>query len=199
MSNEIVLATPTAVEVAPKDPLDALSPEEMKAYKAYLKKNDPPLAPRVQAELFSLYINGSTTEEIAKLNPNFSLGMVVRAKVDGLWDQRRDAHLDHLFSTVRDRVSQVQMESVVFTSDLLASANKMFGDKIKKYIQTGDEAELGTLKIDSLKQYRDAVELLLKLTGQDKKIEVKGETKTTVEFKGKLNPKEAAALLKLAE
>ena len=191
MSEEIV--------VAPADPKDLLSPEETKAYKAYLKKNEPPLSPRVQAELFSLYLNGSTTEEIAALNPNFNLGMIVRAKVDGLWDQRRDAHLDALFSGVRDRVQQVQMESVLFTSDLLASANKMFGDKIKKYIQTGDESYLGTLKIDSLKQYRDAVDLLLKLTGQDKKMEIKGETKTTVEFTGKLNPKEAAALLKLAE
>jgi hypothetical protein len=90
------------------------------------------------------------------------------------------------------------MESVMFSADLLASANKMFGDKLKKYIQTGDERELGTLKIDSLKQYRDAVELLLKLTGQDKKVEITGQVKQTVEFTGPMTPKDAAALLKSA-
>jgi hypothetical protein len=191
MSSEIVVAEPQAT--------DLLSPEEARAYRIYLKKNDPPLAPRIQAELFSLYLNGSSTEEIAALNPNFNLGMIVRAKVDGLWDLRRQEHLDHLLSTVKDRALQVQLESVVLTSDMLASANKMFGNKFKKFLQTGDDKELGTLKIDSLKQYRDAVDLFMKLTGQDKKMEIKSDTKTTVEFTGKLSPKEAAALLKLSE
>ncbi len=187
MSEEIVLS-----------PVERLSPEERKAYKLYVQKNDPPLSPSVQAQLFSLYLNGTSCEEIAKLNPNFSLGMIVRARVEGLWDERRDAHLESLFSGVRERVQQVQMESVVFTSDLLSSANKMFGDKLKKYLQTGDERELGALRIDSLKQYRDAVDLLMKLTGQDKKIEVTGQTKTVVEFTGPVSPKDAAALLKRA-
>lgn len=188
MTEEIVLS-----------PVERLTPEERKAYKLYVQKNDPPLAPSIQAQLFSLYLNGTTCEEIQKLNPNFSLGMIVRARVEGLWDDRRDAHLQTLFEGVRERVQQVQMESVVFTSDLLASANKMFGDKLKKYLQTGDERELGSLRIDSLKQYRDAVDLLMKLTGQDKKIEVSGQTKTVVEFTGPMSPKDAAALLKAAK
>jgi hypothetical protein len=104
-----------------------------------------------------------------------------------------------LFEGVRERVEQVQMESVLFTTDLLSSANKMFGDKLKKYIQTGDERELGALKVDSLKQYRDAVDLLLRLTGQSNKVEVTGETKRVIEFSGKLTPKAAAAILRAAD
>ena len=179
-------------------PVDRLSPEERKAFKLYVQKGDPPLAVGVQAQLYALYLNGSSCEDIVKLNPNFSLGMIVRAKIEGLWDDRRDTHLQTLFESVRERVQQVQMESVMFSADLLASANKMFGDKLKKYIQTGDERELGTLKIDSLKQYRDAVELLLKLTGQDKKVEVTGQVKNVVEFTGPMTPQAAAALLKSA-
>jgi hypothetical protein len=182
-----------------KSALDLLSPEERKAYKLYVQKGDPPLSPTVQMQLFELFLNGSTCEEIIQLNPNFSLGMIVRARVEGLWDERRAKHIDHLFEHVRERVQQVQMESVMFTSDLLAGANKMFGDKLKKYLQTGDERELGGLRIDTLKQYRDAVDLLMKLTGQDKKVEVTGTTKTVVEFKGPLSPKTAAALLKAAD
>lgn len=191
MSEEIV--------VKPVDAIELLNPEEKKAYRLYLAKGDPPLSPKVQAELFSLFLNGSTCEEIVKLNPNFNLGMVVRARVDGQWDLRADEYRDHLFAVVKDRVMQAQMESVLMTADLLTAANIVEREKIKKFIQTRDPRELGSLKIDSIKQYRDVVDLLLKLTGQDKKIEVKGEQKTTVEFKGKLNPKEAAALLKLAD
>jgi hypothetical protein len=187
MTEEIVLS-----------PIEMLTPEERKAFKLYIQKGDPPLSPGVQAQLYTLYLNGSTCEEIVKLNPNFNLGMVARAKVEGLWDERREKHINHLFENVRERVQQVQMESVMFSADLLASANKMFGDKLKTYLQTGDERELGTLRIDSLKQYRDAVELLLKLTGQDRKVEVSGQTKTVVEFKGPIAPKDAAAILRKA-
>lgn len=187
MAEEIVLS-----------PVERLSPEERKAYKLYIQKGDPPLAPGVQAQLFNLYLNGSTCEDIVKLNPNFTLGMVARAKVEGLWDERREKHINHLFENVRERVQQVQMESVMFSADLLASANKMFGDKLKSYLQTGDDRELGTLRIDSLKQYRDAVELLLKLTGQNRKVEVTGQTKTVVELKGPMQPRDAAALLRKA-
>lgn len=190
---------PEEIVVKEPEPTDLLSPEEAKAYRLYMKKNDPPLAPKIQAELFSLYLNGSSCEEIAQLNPHFNLGMIVRARVEGLWDKRRNEHLANLFSGVRERVQQVQMESIMLTSDLLAAANKRFGEKLKRYIQTGDERELGALQVDSLKQYRDAVDLLLKLTGQDKKVEVKGEITKTVEFKGKLSPKDAAALLKAAD
>lgn len=191
MSEEIV--------VKPVEPVDLLTPEEAKAYRLYMKKGDPPLAPGIQAELFSLYLNGTPCEDIARLNPNFSLGMIVRARIEGLWDARRDAHIRSLFENVRERVAQVQAESIMLTADMLAAANKQFGDKLKRFIQTGDESVLGDLKIDSLKQYRDAVALLMQLTGQDKKVQVSGEVTKTVEFKGKLDAKQAAALLKLAD
>ncbi len=181
------------------NPKDLLTKEEARAYRIYMAKKDPPLAPQIQAQLFNLYLNGASCEEIQRLNPNLSLGMIVRARVEGLWDDQRQRYLDSLFSAVRERVQQVQMESVMLTADMLAAANKMFGDKLKKYIQTDDPRELGELRIDSLKQYRDAVELLMKLTGQDKKVEVTGTTKTVVEFKNKLTPIEAAAILKAAD
>lgn len=180
--------------------MELLTPEEKKALKLYRAKNDPPLAPQIQMQLFELYLNGSSCEEIQRLNPNVPLGMIVRARIDGDWDRRLSDYRDRLLTEVRTRVEQVQVESVMFTADMLAAANKMNGDKLKKFIQTGDSRELGDLNITSLKQYRDAVELLLKLTGQDRKVEVKGEQKTTIEVRaGKLTPKEAAALIKAAD
>ena len=187
------------IQTTPSDPVELLTADERKAYKLWKAKGEAPLAPIVQAQLYKLFLNGNTCDDIQRLNPNVPLGMIVRARVDGLWDQRRDRHVATLFEEVRARVQQVQMESVMFTSDLLAAANKQFGDKLKKYIQTGDPRELGDLNINSLKQYRDAVDLLLKLTGQSNKVTVGGEVTQTIEVRGKLSPAEAAVLLKAAD
>jgi len=190
MSNELAVSE-----------IEGLPPVELEAYSKYVSKGGAPLSPGVQAQLFSLYLHGDSCEEIAELNKNFTLGMIVKAKVDGLWEHKRIAHLRELLDSVKDRVTQTQLESALFASDLLAATHKIHGKKLRKAIQTGNEDDAGELAIHSIKQYRDAVDLLLKVTGQDTKqqVTVKGEQTHTIEFKGKMTPQEAALALAAIE
>lgn len=159
--------------------LEALSERELDSLKRFregkTKGLSYPLAPVTQAKLFELYLNGSCCEDIQKLNPTFTLGQVVDACVDGKWEQRRRNHINRLLSRVRDRVVQVQSESVEFMSNMLAAAHKLHGDKLKKFLQTGNEKDLGDVKIENLEQYRKAADVLLKLTGQSNTQKVAGE------------------------
>lgn len=183
-----------------------LTPKERGAYWSALKNN--PLSPAKQAQLFELFLNGKSCEEIANLN-KMPLGEVVRARIDFEWDQKKDEHVTYLLSSVRDRVRQIQLESITFSADLLAAAHKLHGERIRKFIQSGDEAELGDLKITNLKAYKDAVELLLKLTGQDKEaatnvIVNSGEANVTVAENAERKhaiwtAEEAAEVLKLID
>lgn len=152
---------------------DLLSSKELIAYDRYKKEGGHPLSPTVHAQFFALYLNGKTPDEIQTLNPGYPLGAIIKALVEGRWIERKREHLDNLLEGARGRVEQVQLESIVFVSDLLSAANKMHGDKIKKYLQTGNATELGDLKIDSLGAYTRAVDLLMKLTQQDGESKVK--------------------------
>jgi|SRR6185312_8440515 len=153
----------SAIEIAAK-----LDEREQYALTKWQNSNHPPLAPDTQAKLFRLYLNGKTTHQIHQMNPQFSLGQIVQAKVKGKWDERAELHLDELLNGVKARVQQVTLESIHFVADMISAANKMHGEAIKKYLQTEDPADLGDLKITTLDGYRKAVELLQKLTGQDK-------------------------------
>lgn len=152
-----------------------LDDREISAFRRWQNSNQPALAPDTQAKLFALYLNGKTTEDIRRLNPQFSLGQIVHARVNGNWDELRQRHVEELLLGVKSRVQQITLESVNFVADLLAAANKVHGDKISRYLQTGNEKELGDLQISSLQGYKQAVELLQKLTGQDKQQKVGGE------------------------
>lgn len=132
-----------------------------------MKQKEPPLAPHLQGQLFELFLNGLSLVDIVKANRGVQLGAVVRAAIEGNWWERRDEYRDSLLNHVRDRVVQTQNESIVFVTHLLAAANKRYGEKIIRYLQTGDEKELGELAVDSIDQYRKVAELLLKLTGQE--------------------------------
>lgn len=153
--------------IIPENVLTKLNKNELFALEKYQGK--PSLAVSIQVQFFELFLNGMSCEEIYRLNSRFAFGAIVRARIEGQWDMRKDAIVAHALDTVRQRVEQTQIAAINFNADLLAAAHKQFGDKFKKYIQTGDEAELGEIRIESLKQYKDAIEMWLKLTGQDAK------------------------------
>jgi hypothetical protein len=154
--------TPTALALV-KD----LTPKEREAYEKYVEAGKPPLAVSTVANFFALYLNGHTCEEIAKLNPAFGLGIIVRARIDNDWDSARDAHLEHLMANIRQVAQQKQLGSIRFVADALAAFEKQAGEKFQRYLQTGDASQLGEWQHMSLKQYKELIELILKLTGQE--------------------------------
>jgi hypothetical protein len=139
----------------------------------------PPLAPSLNAKLFQLFLQGKGTEEIRRLNPQLGLGEIVAARIEGRWDERREEHLDALLSNTSLRVQQVTLETADFVCDILAVANREHGDRLRRYLQSGDETELGDFRVTTLAGFKTAIEMLQKLTGQDRqtssKISVVGE------------------------
>jgi len=160
----------TDIVLSDKDKaLERLSERERIAYNDWQEnKNKPPLAPSLSAKLYNLFLNGYDCHEIVRLNEGlYSLGMVLEARVRDGWDQRRHDYLESLFSSVEDKAKQTQAESVMFLTDLMAATHKHYGDKLKKYIQSGDINDLGDMRLDSPGAYKKVVEMFLKLTGQD--------------------------------
>lgn len=118
--------------------------------------------------MYELFLNGYSCEEIAKLNDDrFDVGMILDARVRHGWDERKLLHLDTLYAGLMEKVKKTQAEGAVFLTDMLAAAHKLHGNKIKKFLQTGNQADLGDLQIESLDAYRKILETLLTLTGQN--------------------------------
>ena len=100
--------------------------------------------------------------------------MVTRVKYK--WDQEKDDYIIKLQTTIKDKVLKAQLETTSLVTDLLAAANKKHSAKIKKYLQTGNEADMeGALNVDTLQGLMKLSENLLKITGQDR------QTKSTIE------------------
>jgi len=152
-----------------------LTEEERAAYNRYLEQGKPPLAASTSAKFFQLYLQGHSTQEIAKLFPAFGLGMIVRSRVEDGWDAQRDAHLQNLLGNIRQVAQKTQLEAVRFVADGLAVFQRLAGEKFQRYLQSGDVKDLGEYEGISFKQYKELLELLLKLTGQDSTKKVSGD------------------------
>lgn len=164
----------------------ALTPRELEAYRKYIDSGKPPLAPSTSANFFALYIQGHTCEEIARLNPSFGLGIVVRARVDFDWDQQRLDYVQHLLDNMRQVVQTAQLSAVQFVAEGLAVYQKQAGAAFQKYLQSGKEEDLGNFRDMNFKTYKELLELLMKLTGQQPAQKVQGvvEHRHTVETPG---------------
>jgi hypothetical protein len=164
-------------ELALEQVLPLLNERERAALAFWRGSDQAALAPSLNAKLFQLFLQGKGTEEIRRLNPQLSLGQIVAARVEGEWDARRKEHLDDLLNETSTRVKQVTMETADFVCDLLAVANREHGDKLRRYLQTGDAKELNGLRVESFSDLKNAIAALQALTGQDKqkKLSISGE------------------------
>lgn len=129
------------------------------------KENSPILSATLQAQLFNLFLQGNSYEQIQKVNPDLRLGEIVRAGVSSDWHNRRLLYLEGMLQGVRLRTQQTLGEGADFLADFLTAFHKLYGSKLKTYIQTGDERVLGDLKPTNLSQYRMVLDLLLRTSG----------------------------------
>ncbi len=178
-----------------------LSDREHHAYTVWCGSDKPGLAPSLNAKLFNLFLQGKSCEEIRRMNPSLSLGEIVAGAVEGDWHRRRDEHLDELLTQTSVRIQQTTLETADFVCDLLAVANREHGDRLRRYLQTGNEAELGDFRISSLPALKMVIETLQKLTGQERnqKLHVVGEVlhRNKDEESKKPTPAQASNVLKL--
>lgn len=151
----------------------SLTDRETFAYDYFRAGPQQQLSPELNAKLFALFLNGKSCEDIRALNPHCPLGQIVAARLEGQWDDRKSEHLDALLTGAALRVQQTTLSTAEFVCDLLAVASKEHGQKLCRYLQTGDRNELGDFKIDTLTGLKTTIEILQKLTGEDKKQNIK--------------------------
>jgi hypothetical protein len=159
-------------EIELKSKLQALNIElnetENKSYLEWQSTGGKPLPLAAALKLYELFLNFYSLDDICRINTKkIPLGQIVDARIRYEWDKRRKEQLDSLYSTIEQKVIKVKNESVVHLTDLLSAAHKIWGDKIKLFLQDGDATILEDLNIVNFKNYKELVTLLKELT--DKK------------------------------
>lgn len=178
------VASSAVTEPEEDDPLAWLDEPERHAYAYFMANRNKrgqaatfPLAPGVSAGLFELYLNGRSLHEIHSQFTQYGLGQIVHAAVEGGWNDQRSTYLAGLMDRAKGRALQSAAESVEFIADAMAAAHKKHGAALRAYLVSGNPNDLGAFGIGSLKQYKDLVEILMKVTGQDGRRSVGGTVK----------------------
>lgn len=150
--------------------LDQLTPRELMAFKSAVQMKAPFVSPSTSNGFFQLFLAGRTCLEIAEMNKGFTLGQIVRCRVEGEWDRRLKEHLEQLMRDTLNQVTQVKLESLRYQSDLIRVHHRLYGERIAKFLQTGNPDELAGVPLPT---YKVLVQQLAELTeNKDQKVTV---------------------------
>lgn len=154
----------------------ALDQRDAHAYRFFISHNQAPVALVASDQMFQLYLQGSSCEEIRRANPGFSLGQIVSCRVQHAWDLRREEYRRNLVTQVPARAQQVHLEQVDFLADLLTISRVSIQEKIRQAMASGKPEDLEEIPIPrSVKDLGALLDMFIRSTGQDKKrIEVSG-------------------------
>lgn len=154
--------------------------KEMEALKTVQDNGAKPIAPTLSAQMYNLFIEGYTCADIARLNKGFSEGDILYCRQKYKWDEQRDDYAQQLTRQMQQKLIKQKLESMEYLTNMLSVIHKEHKDIMLKFLQTGNVDDLP--KIGSLKTYKDIIETLSKITGEDsiKRVKVDGKIQQDV-------------------
>jgi len=136
----------------------------------------------VSENLFAVFLQGRTLSEIRALRSEFGLGQIVHTAVANNWDTKARDYIALAGERAKARALITIAQGIDLAADMMGVMRKMHGDNMAMYMMTGDVTYLekaDQTPAQAIKQLKEIVEALMKLTGQDQKRSIGG----TIEVK----------------
>lgn len=164
------MSLPAKIDPKIEERLRHLTDRERETYERWLSSGKPPISVSTAAKMFEVFLQGKSTKDIHRLNPSFEWGAIIHARLRDGWDEQQAEFITDMYSTARERVAKAQFDAIEMVSNLLTVTAEENNEKYLKYLQSKNPEDLkGAIKIESLRQFKEAAESLRMLTGQDKK------------------------------
>lgn len=181
--------------------LALLDNNEARDLQSYIKSGGSELALSTAQTFFELFLHGNNVDEIHRLNNTFPKSAIQWSRIKYGWDNLREDHMQNLHQSTMQKVMKAQLDATSLIADVLSATSKKHGDKLKKFLQSGNEKDLkGALDISNINQLTKMTEALTKITGQDKNVKItKEETLnlnvSTSSVTDKLSPEASAKII----
>lgn len=183
-----------------------LTEEETKMGEKYLRKYKTAgtIGEIESIPLYELYMVGCSFYEIHQQHPQYPVDKIVLTAALNGWCRDRERMMGSLRDRVQAKVVKSVIEQVDFLTTMLSVVNVEQMEEMKKFILDPDNHPRPSIRIQSIKDYKEIAETLQKLvagaTGANKKASPMFETLNPPEKRitGKAEPEEVDPALIIA-
>ena len=142
-----------------------LTKEETKIGEKWLRKYKT--AGRVSetesCKLFEMYLIGQSFHEIYQQFSQYPIAQIVMTAALAGWASDRDRMMHTLRDRVQAKVVKSVVEQVDFLTSLLGVTNAEHLESMRKYIIDPDNNPKPSLRVETIKEYKEVVETLYKI------------------------------------
>lgn len=172
-----------------------LSDDEAVLANKYLRTHSVSSAIQDAAGLYELYVLGYSFQEINQQYPKYQLGQIIMTAALGGWYTKKEQLRASVKDRVQAQVSKAVIEQVEFLTSLFTVATVDNVKEMKDYVSDPANNKRPRMAINSLKEYKEAVEMLAKVlqsvggstetptSKKSKKIEVREESTEIIDLK----------------
>lgn len=142
-----------------------LSEEEIKLATRWLRahKTAGAIDDLQAAKLFELYLLGEPLIKLAQNFPQYPLGQIAFTAAYKRWPSDRDRMMSTLKDRVQAKVVKSVLDQVDFLTSMMAVANAEHLDAMAKYVRDPVNTPKPSLRITSIKDFKDISDTLLKI------------------------------------
>jgi hypothetical protein len=138
-----------------------LTPEQVKEAEKYLNKDSlGALNAQESIPLYEMFIIGYSFEEIQKHYAQFQLGRIILTAAVNGWAKDRETLANSIYDRVKARLIKSTVEQVEFLTDLISVSAAENSEEVRKYLLDPKGNKPPNMRIDSLKEYKQVVDML---------------------------------------
>lgn len=152
--------------------LSVLNGRELKLYQDQEPNGFKPVAVSLASSLYQLFLEGYSCKQISEQGKGLSEADILNLRIKYKWDEAREEYARSLQDQVQGKLMKAKMEAVEFLTNQLAAIHKSSRDQTLKYLMTGNPDDMPE-ELGKLGGYKQIIEVLQKVTGEDKVSKVK--------------------------
>lgn len=145
-----------------------LSEREAKVLAQYVESGKPGLAKVRSDSMKTIYTLGYSCEEIHEMFPEYSLGLILHARVTHEWDRTR-LDLGDRLNKIKENVIVSKLESVQFLTEMLKAVHVRHRQEILRFLANPEREEAPKVLPNSLHGYQQILSLLDEVMGNNQK------------------------------
>lgn len=141
-----------------------LSEKEAKILIQYIQDGKPGLAKARSDSMKTIYTLGYSCEEIHEMFPEYSLGLILHARITHDWDKTK-IDLSEKLNRLKENVIVSKLESVQFLTEMLKAVHVKHRQEILRFLANPEREEAPKVLPNSLHGYQQILSLLDEVMG----------------------------------
>jgi hypothetical protein len=143
-----------------------LTEKEAQVLMRYIEDGKPGLAKARSESMRTIYTLGYSCEEIHEMFPEYSLGLILHARITHEWDKTR-VDLSEKLSKIKENVIISKLESVQFLTEMLKAVHVKHRQDILRFLANPDREDAPKVLPNSLHGYQQILTLLDEVMGNN--------------------------------